>query len=148
MGFPYIRDSFGYKRLLKIAKRLDGHVAAEFFGITVGNVNVLYRHGTEYMQPRKGREYGRWNWDIPFGREADWEKVDYVLLHGPKTDDAKETFFPATVNEARRFAEEWPIKLNFQAHPLRNPCGMRAEFWKLRSSLREVRHRLSGKLSR
>jgi len=148
MGFPCMKDSFGYKRLLKIAKRLDGHIAAEFFGIAVGDMNVLYRYGTEYMQPRKGREYGRWNWDIPFGREADRAKVDYVLLHGPKTDDAKETFFPVPVAEARRFAEEWPMELNFQAHPLRDPRGMRAEFWKLRSSLREVCQRLRVTLPR
>jgi|ERR1700720_1108544 len=139
MTFPYMIGSSTYKRLCEIAERLGGRVATEFSGIiTIGGVNVLYRYGTEYMQPRRtkggDKKYGRWNWDTPFGREADWRKVDRVLLCGPKTSDADETFFLCTVQQARRFAKVWPVQLNFTACPLRELRGIRAEFWEVRLS--------------
>ena len=142
MSLAYLPGSSTDKRLHQIAKRLRGRVSTEFSGVIVGSKRVLYRYGTDYMQPRKGSKYGRWHWKTPFGREADRRKVDYVLLCGPKTNDAKETFFLCTVSQARRFAASWPTKLNFTACPLRGLRGNRAEFWALRLSLADLRQRL------
>ena len=105
MGLAYWPGSSTEKRLKEMAKRLRGKIATEFSGVTVGGVKVLCRTATAYMQPSRGEKYGRWHWKVPFGREADWRKVDYVLLHGPEMGQYDEAFFLFTVREAREHLE-------------------------------------------
>lgn len=146
MPLPYaMKDSWTHYRLSQIAKSLGGKVASDFSGVTVGSWNVLYRYGTEYLQPRGKRKYPRWNWDVPFGRPADRRKVDFVLLCGPAISDVKEMFFLCTSAQASRFANVWPKELNFAARPVRELSGNRADFWRLRLPLSQIFQRLTGK---
>lgn len=151
---PYLPGSAAHKRLCEIADRfsmkgLRAQASSSFYGIIVENHSVLYRYGTDYAQPGrreagKRQRYGRWNWKAPFGRKADWEKVDHVLLYGPPTHDADEAFFLCTMKDARRFANALPDPLNVASSPLYPVRGKRAEFLTTRKSFQQLIERLKS----
>lgn len=142
MPHAYWPKSFAEKRLKEIAKRLGGKISVDFSGIVLHGKNILYRHNRGYYQVTRGRKYGRWCWKVPFGREEDWRKVDFVLLHGPAFGEFNESFFLFTVREAARLGRAWPDQLNIGADP-RVMRGERDKIWKHRVTLTELRRKFS-----
>lgn len=143
MSNAYWPKSSTEKRLKSIAKRLGGKISVDFSGIVVGDKNILYRHTNGYYQKTRGKKYGRWSWNVPFGREADWHKVDFVLLHGSPFGAIEEAFLLFTVRKAVHFGRAWPGYINISAEPMRAPHGNRDKIWKHQLSLAEVRRTLA-----
>lgn len=140
MGIFY--GGYAHGHVKRIAARLGGRVAADFYGITIGGWNVLFRQGYPYFQVTRGHKYARWNWKTPFGRPADWRAVDYVLLCGPEIGEARETFFLFRVKDAAALGRAWPDQLNIGTDP-RVMRGQRDKIWKHRVTLTELRRRLA-----
>jgi hypothetical protein len=136
------RNSFADKHLRAFARRIGGSASTDFYGFTLGPSRVLYRHGYAYYQPRRGKRYARWNWKLPFGREADWRVVDFVLLYGPKIAQADEAVFLFTVSEARRLARAWPSQLNMSPEPERMSGGRDRIWERNKVTLAEARRRI------
>lgn len=138
MSFAYFPGSTAHKRLMEIARRMHARVATNFNGVTINGTNILYRHGTAYLQPMHGHKYPRWSWKKPFGKPSDLRTVDYVLLCGPEVGQADEAFFLFTSREAFDLRRAWPDVLNVAALPVHDARAARDKILKHQRTLREV----------
>lgn len=138
MALAYFPGSTTHKHLIEITRRMHARVSSEFSGITLNKTNILYRHGFAYIQRMRGKDYPRWTWKKPFGKESDWRVVDYVLLYGPEIGESDEAFFLFTVKEARNLAKLWRDVMNVAAVPIAEVKVSRDAILKHRRTLREV----------
>jgi len=87
-----------------LAKRLGGENSRRFYGIVIGDKDVLYRHG-QYrytVSPSNQERYFRWFWLK--ATEEDLKKTDFLLLHATKPD---ETFFLIPTKKAKPILDEF-----------------------------------------
>lgn len=128
-----------YKRLVPIARRLDGKLASGFPGLIVGGNNVLYRHAQYYIQVRPAGEYARLNWGKPFGDAELHRVIDFVLLHVSKP---KENFYLVPVAKAQTLSHTFPDHLNIAVDPARD-SKIRSKIEPYKVTLDDVRRTLS-----